>query len=124
MITRKRFFIWFAIIVSNAILLFITISLQIIGYGTSPKIEAKTDVELKRLVSDQVFEYNKTYFFQMLIIGLTLFLIDYFLSKSISKKALRICLTITVIYFAITLMTLIMISSNFAELNLRYFPNP
>jgi hypothetical protein len=119
----KNISIWLGLIIGNCILVFITIFLQVIGYGTSPKIIARNEVELKSLVAEQVFDYNKTYLIQILVIGIILFIMNFIFLKWKNGKTLKLSLIITAVYFVVALITLLIISSNFAALNLKYFHN-
>lgn len=78
-----KILIWAALLISNFLLLGVTLFLQIIGYGTSPRNFAESKEELNHVISEAISNYNQTYYIEMAFIGVLLFGINYLLFKKL-----------------------------------------
>ncbi len=104
---------WIILSLINLILLGITLFLQIIGYGTSPKIYADNEGELEGLIDKAIAHYNQTYYLEIGIIGIVLFAVNYFLLKKLSSKPLRAASLLLGVFLVISLGVLLILSNKY-----------
>jgi len=111
---------WITVMVVNLLTTALTIIRQIIGYGTTPKIESNTSETLKALVDRLVYDYNIDYLVELLPVGLILLFINFFLLKKMKNKYFKSLLLVAA-YFIISVLSLVIISSNFKKLCMQDF---
>ncbi len=97
----------------DIVLLSFTIVLQVIGYGTAPKIFATSEKQRIILIKQKISEYNNEYIAEIIIFGLLIFILDFLILKKITNKAIYISFIFLVMYVIISLTTLWYLSNNY-----------
>ncbi len=106
--------IWIAVILSNLFLLAVTLFLQIIGYGTAPKIFADSEVELNKLIDNSINTYNKTFFIEMAFIAAILFGLDYLFFKKLHlNRPFIYSILFIIVYIIISLSSLMLLGNTY-----------
>lgn len=111
---------WVIVVVMNLIIILLTIIRQIIGYGTTPKVDAQSYNELEIMLNRIIWKYNESYMIEIAIIGVLVFLLNYFLLKRFEKTLMK-SLIVLIMYFFISIISMLLISYRFKSLNLEQF---
>jgi len=110
----EKFLIWTATLLSDFLLLGVTLFLQIIGYGTSPRNFAESKEELNQLISEAVSNYNQTYYVEMVFIGAFLFGLNYILLKKLNiNRPILITTLLLIGYLAISLTSVFILANRY-----------
>tara|TARA_R110002096_G_scaffold426840_1_gene637069 strand:- start:213 stop:578 length:366 start_codon:yes stop_codon:yes gene_type:complete len=98
----------------NLILISATLFLQFIGYSTAPRIFSNSKEELIELISIAVSGYNQTYYTEMSLIGVFLFIMNIFFLKSLKvKNPFIIGFLLLFIYLFISIISVLLLANRF-----------
>jgi hypothetical protein len=114
---------YFGLIAINVIILLLIVFLQLIGYGTAPAItyntSFKNNIDKKAACIEMTRTYNRTYIQEIVIGGLVLLVMNYFILKNRSSKYIFWSIILLLIYLSFTGLSLAYFSMNFIDRNMQ-----
>lgn len=109
-----RVLIWVVVISSNLLLFVVSLFLQIIGYGTAPKIFADSEGELDKLIDESINIYNLTFFIEMTFIAAILFCLNYVFFKKLNlNHPFKYSLFFSIVYVIISISFIILLGDSY-----------